>query len=185
MKEYDYSQEGGYFLTICTAGHRHLLGEVTNCEAVLSKYGAIAQECWQQIPTHFTGIILDEFIVMPNHIHGVVIIRFADDNVGARHAVPLREFGRLPRQSLHIIVGSFKSAVTRQVNAIRKTPNTPFWQRNYYERVIRNEPELNRIKEYIVNNPVKWQFDRENPNRTADKQYEQEWKWLEYGKQTR
>jgi REP-associated tyrosine transposase len=100
--------------------------------------------------------------------------------VGARHASPLRPAGPAP-QSLGAIVGSFKSAVTRELRLRGLHDATPLWQRNYYERIIRNEAELTRIREYIAANPMLWDYDHENPIRTEDADYEQAWAWLESG----
>ena len=98
---------------------------------------------------------------MPNHFHGIVKII----DRGARRALPLRsgQFGKPQAGSLPTIIGSYKSAVTKHINKIRKTPGFPVWQRNYYERIIRNETELNAIREYIENNPLNWELDEENP----------------------
>jgi putative transposase len=102
---------------------------------------------------------LDEFVVMPNHLHGIIFIEELD--VGATGGSPFRSGPR--RRSLGSFVSGFKSATTKQINALRQTPGVLVWQRNYYEHVIRNEQSLDRIREYIANNPARWDFDRENP----------------------
>jgi REP-associated tyrosine transposase len=116
------------------------------------------------IPKHFDTALVDEFIVMPNHVHGIVMIR----DVGARHAVPVsRRFGKPAAGSLAAIVGSFKSATTRRINELRQTPGISVWQRNYYEHVVRGDDSLDRIREYITSNPARWDVDRENPAATC------------------
>ena len=140
-----------------------MFGEVADEEIRLNKVGRIVEGCWRQIPIHFDDVQLDEWVVMPNHIHGIIV-------VGARHAVPFPNVAppeeRFPNPvvgSLPTIVRSFKSAVTKSVNEQRGTPRLPVWQRNYFEHVIRNDESLDRIREYIVNNPSQWEMDRENP----------------------
>ena len=104
---------------------------------------------------------MDEFIVMPNHVHGIVVI----DAVGARHAVPLPEqFSKPVSGSVPTVVRSFKSAATKRINELRNTSGAKIWQRNYFEHIIRNDDELNRILEYIIGNPAQWDSDRENPS---------------------
>ena len=166
LKGYDYTQPGAYFITICTQDRAFLFGEVVDGEMRLNEYGRIAWGCWKEIPLHFPQAELDAFVVMPNHVHGIIVIA----GVGATHASPLplssdaRPRGP-QRQSVSSIVGSFKSAVTRRINEYRCTPGAPVWQRNYYEHIIRDEKSLNRIREYIVTNPMRWAVDNENPNR--------------------
>jgi putative transposase len=120
------------------------------------------------IPDHFPHVLLDEFVVMPNHVHGIIVI-MPTHAVGATHASPLQNDDtptrpRGPqRQSVGSIVGSFKSAATKRINEQRGTPGAPVWQRDYFEHIIRNDESLNRIREYILNNPLQWALDRENP----------------------
>jgi REP element-mobilizing transposase RayT len=147
-----------YFVTLCVKGKRYLFGRIAEEVVDLFRIGKIVKRCWEEIPGHFKNVTLDEFVMMPNHLHGIVV-------VGATHASPLRNSpqpGPKPR-SLGSIVGSFKSAVTRRVNRMRTSPGSTFWQRNYYEHVVRNEKELNLIRQYIMDNPLKWETDRENP----------------------
>ena len=159
LKGYGYDQPGFYFVTVCTYRRENLFGEIQQGSMRLNQYGGIAEQSFVAIPEHFDNAQVDEFIIMPNHIHGIVVI----SNVGARHAVPLPAFGKPLASSLGTIVTSFKSATTKQINNLRQTPGVSVWQRNYYEHVIRNEQSLDRIREYIVNNPARWDFDRENP----------------------
>jgi REP element-mobilizing transposase RayT len=171
LKEYDYSKPAGFFITICTHNRKLIFGQITNGEIKLSEIGRIAKNYWEEIPSHFTNAALDEYVIMPNHIHGIILILDYVDYVGARHASPLQP-PQIPRgtkpKSLGTIVGSFKSATTKHINQIRKTPGIPLWQRNYYEHIIRNENELNKIREYIRNNPIKWEMDYDNPFRKKE-----------------
>ena len=160
IRVYDYSQGGMYFVTICTRDREYLFGEVVDGEMRLSLYGEIARTCWGEIPEHFPHAALDVSVIMPNHVHGIIV-------VGARHAVPLQSspecFGAPVAGSIPTIVRSFKSVVAKHVNALRGTPGIPVWQRNYYEHVVRDEESLNRIRQYVADNPARWAFDRENP----------------------
>lgn len=163
LKGYDYSQAGAYFVTICTQDRVYLFGEVVDGEMRLNEWGEIVRQCWFDIPAHFPKAALDEFVVMPNHIHGIIVL--VDSPVGATHASPLPTQPRGPqRQSIASIVGSYKSAVAKRINQQRGTPGAPVWQRNYYEHIIRNDESLNRIRQYIAENPLRWEVDRENPH---------------------
>jgi REP element-mobilizing transposase RayT len=128
----------------------------------LNDAGRVVAECWLGIPDHFSGVELDADVVMPNHFHGIII-------VGARHAVPLpitsppERFGKPVTGSIPTILRSFKSAVTKGINELYGTPGATIWQRNYYEHIIRHDESLNRIRQYINDNPLQWALDRENP----------------------
>lgn len=135
---------------------------------IVNNMGELVQKCWSDIPVHFPNVDLDEYIIMPNHFHGILFIIDDDDvepqhAVSQRHATPPRKFGEMISHSLPTIVRSFKSAVTNHINTYRSTPGHLVWQRNYWERIIRDDDELNRIREYIINNPLKWELDNENP----------------------
>jgi putative transposase len=171
LRDCDYTQEGAYFVTICTYQKEPLFGEITDDgEMVLNEFGRIAAQCWQRIPEHFPGVEIDASVIMPNHIHGIIVI--VNAVVGARHVLPLQEtaspkvaFGQPASGSLGIIVGAFKAAVSKRINILRGIPNTPLWQRNYHEKIIRNEPMLNALQQYIETNPAQWAFDENNPGR--------------------
>ncbi len=178
LKDYDYSQSGIYFITICTASKRCLFCTNSENSANLSHIGKIARECWFEIPNHFKNAKLDEFVVMPNHIHGIIgltdkeqkraenfqPLQPHEQNVGVQYIEPTspqNRFQHITPKSLGSIIRSYKSAVTRQS---RKDEICEiFWQRNFYERVIRSEKELGSLREYIANNHLKWNLDRENP----------------------
>jgi REP element-mobilizing transposase RayT len=160
LKGYDYAREGMYFFTICTYDRQFLFGNVVNAEMKLNGFGHIvAEECRKSTDIRHE-IELDMFTVMPNHLHGIVMV--TDRDVGATGRSP---FPSGPsKRSLGAFVGGFKSAVTTRINQLRDTPGVPVWQRNYYEPVIRDEESLNRIREYIADNPIRWEFDAENPD---------------------
>ncbi len=181
LKDYDYSKAGAYFLTICTWNKECILGGVDNEKIELSEYGKTVFEEWHQSSRIRKEMDLDEFVIMPNHIHGIVIIHDTiteqhhavvngklsientgqTSNVGANGRSPLR----MKTKSISSFMAGFKSSVTKRINQIRSTPGAPFWQRNYYEYIIRGEKELNAIREYIRYNPLRWNEDTENPNR--------------------
>ena len=154
LKDYDYSQEGAYSVTICTHRMACILGDVVDGEMRLNKYGVIVNDYWAEIPGHFSNVGIDVFIVIPNHVHGIIVLT---DNRRGGETPPLRKY------TLGQVIAYFKYQTTKSINRIRNTPGTPVWQRNYYEHVIRNENDLDEIREYIVNNPLKWELDRENP----------------------
>jgi REP element-mobilizing transposase RayT len=167
LKDYDYSQAGAYFVTVCTQGRECLFGEITDGNMRLNEYGRIVRGEWLRSAEIRREIELDEWVVMPNHIHAIIAI--IDHRRGDRPVAPTRENTQSHRltgprpKSISALLAGFKSAVTKQINQIRRTPSVPVWQRNYYEHIIRNEDELNRIRQYIANNPAQWALDRENP----------------------
>ena len=167
LPSHDYGEEGPYLVTVCTDERLHLLGRVLGSGVALTSFGEVASEEWSRTSDLREGIELDEFIVMPNHVHGIVWIVREATVVGAQRAAPLRpDAGQrfaVHAGSLGAIVRAFKSATTRRINELRCTPGATFWQRNYYERVIRDERELSAIREYILDNPRKWNEDVHNP----------------------
>jgi REP element-mobilizing transposase RayT len=162
LKGYDYAGSGAYFVTICTQNHECLFGEIRDGRMILNDAGRMVQSLWDELPRHFPNVELDTFVVMPNHVHGIIWIIDVGRGTACR-APTVERFGQPVAHSLPTIIRSFKSAVTKCVNAQRGTPGLPIWQRNYYEHIIRNDDELNRICEYIVNNPARWDNDVENP----------------------
>ena len=161
MPSFDYSQAGAYFVTIVTH-KRELLFEDT----VLTE---IVQAEWEKLPTRFPALALDAFVVMPNHVHAIIIVT---NGVGAIHELPLpgtrleRRLMLLPR-----VIGYFKIKVAKNVNRLRDAVGAPAWQRNYFEHIVRSEEELNRVREYVHDNPANWALDKENPvNQEPDEQ---------------
>jgi len=163
LKGYDYTKAGAYYVTIVAYQRECLFGEIMNGEMLLNEFGNIANECWCSIPEHFPHVELGAYVVMPNHIHGIIVINDPVYPVGATHASPLRDtskpHGPIPG-SLGAIVGSFKSAVTRRIRG--ESDIYGVWQRNYFEHIIRNDVDFQRITEYIKFNPKNWDNDDEN-----------------------
>ncbi len=154
LQEYDYSQPGVYFVTICTQNRECLFGNIGDEKMILNEYGRIVLSCWNDLPNHYSHVRLDAFQIMPNHGHGIIFIVGA----GLKPApTPTKRHG-LPE-----IVRAFKTFSARRINESRRTPGESIWQRNYYDRIIRDEDELNRIREYIIYNPLKWDLDHDNP----------------------
>lgn len=156
LRHYDYANPGYYFVTICTRDKQCLFGDVVDGVMRVNQVGVIVDACWRALPDHVAAVALDQYIVMPNHVHGVIRLCEID---GARHASPLQE----ARASLGAVIGSFKSAASRQIRLLPGMTGLSVWQRNYYEHVIRSESSLHSIREYIANNPAQWALDRENP----------------------
>ena len=179
---HDYSHPGMYFITICIRGREFLFGEVVRGEMVVNEYGRVVHTCWEEIPCRFRHVELDAFVLMPNHIHGILVIADrveAAPRVGAIHELPLQsdERYRIARRRMLVpkIVGRFKMNAAKRINDLRNTPGVPLWQRNYYEHVIRSEGTLHRIREYILTNPLRWELDQENPARRGEDEFD---RWL-------
>ena len=165
LKGYDYSQSGLYFTTICTQNRGNILGEIDNGEMVLNEFGQIAYDEWSVLPKRFCIMEPDVFVIMPNHIHGIIKIVGASlagpRNVGAcLNRAPARG---APTISIGELIGAYKSLVSNRCLDIYKSKNIKMgrlWQRNYYEHVIRKEKEYDEIAKYILNNPMNWSKDK-------------------------
>jgi len=157
LKGYDYSQAGAYFVTICTQGRVCLFGEIADGKMVLNDAGRIVADEWIKTALIRDEIELDEWVVMPNHFFFFFLIRSRGDRPVAPTPTPLP--GPRPK-SIGSLMSGFKSAVTKRINKLRQTPGAKLWQRNYWEHIIRNDGELNRIRQYIMDNPAKWEMDR-------------------------
>lgn len=171
LREYDYTTHGAYFVTICTYKWLNMFGKLRDGAMRLNSIGEMAADCWSDIPNHFEYAGIDLSVVMPNHFHGIFFLVDHGGEGTACRAPTVAGFGKPMAGSLSTVVRSFKSAVTKQVNLYRKSPGSPVWQRNYYERVIRDEDELNCIRQYILDNPLHWDMDRNNPRRTRPLDY--------------
>lgn len=177
LQDYDYSSNWWYFITICTKDRENYFGEIIDWEMILNDFWKIAEKYYLEIRDHFPFAILDEFVIMPNHIHGIIIIdkptideQMIDEQtiktpiVETRHCLIFTGKNRFQNQwkwTISSIIWSFKSICTKTIN---KMQNEIFfaWQPNYYDRIIRNEDELQRIRKYILENPIKWELDKEN-----------------------
>ncbi|MEE8640742.1 MAG: transposase [bacterium] len=169
LRDYDYTSGGAYFVTICTYDRECLFGAVEGDTVRLNQYGLVAGEEWSRSAAHRPEIELDASVVMPNHVHGIVII--TDDavgaqRVGAQRVAPLlygppaqRPLSYRPPGSLGSFVAGFKMAVTKRINLLRGTPGGRVWQRNYYERIIRDDDEAARTRAYIYDNAGRWPDD--------------------------
>ena len=157
---YDYASEGVYFVTICVKGYKSRLGRIKHGKVRLNNVGYVVEREWQRTPAIRSNVCLDEYVIMPNHIHGIVII----ERRGVLQYAPANEGGlRSPSQTLGAIVRGFKAASTRSVNDMHQTHRKKLWQRNYYERIIRNSSQLRGYQKYIRDNPMSWNLDRNNP----------------------
>ena len=162
---YDYAQEGWYFITICTYQREKLFGEIINKNIKLNKYGKIVYDEWIKSSKIRHEIEINEFIIMPNHLHGIIKIIGNNCGRGYRPVAPTNTYGVIipsgpyPK-SIGSLIAGFKSSATKQINIIRQTPGSRIWQRNYWEHIIRDEKDLNRIRQYIINNPLKWPEDK-------------------------
>ena len=183
LSNWDYSSNAAYFLTICTANRKHSFGEILNSKMQLSKIGEYAAECWINIPAHFPYFYLDVSVVMPNHLHGIVLIENpfmnngrGSDQVETRHALSLQQPDILESQHLELeskpkhfrfrnqgkntisaMVGSFKSAVSKLCNENKLSFG---WQSRFHDHIIRNKNEFYQIRNYIINNPANWRQDQ-------------------------
>ncbi|MNQ53502.1 hypothetical protein D3C85_675430 [compost metagenome] len=175
---WDYGWNGAYFITICTQDREHYFGEIQNDKMVLSEVGIIADILWHQIPIHHKNVELGDFVVMPNHIHGILIIdkKLHDidvDNVETGHALSLpslplsptdtfkkpglQRFQNIGKNTISSIVGSYKSAVTKHANRLGYPHQ---WQKLFYDNIIRNNNDYQKISDYIVSNPENWAKDK-------------------------
>ncbi|MFH1427861.1 MAG: transposase [Patescibacteria group bacterium] len=168
LKGWDYSWPGLYFLTICTKNRELFFGGIKSeyfnksikaANIILSNIGRVADKFWLEIPNKFNDVKLDEYILMPNHFHGIIGIN--NNNVETLRGASLpRTFGPLSKNSLLSIINHYKGSVKKWCN--KNKLNNFSWQSRFYDHIIRNEKELNRIRNYIINNPLKWELDRNN-----------------------
>jgi REP element-mobilizing transposase RayT len=179
LKGYDYSQAGAYFITICTHERERLFGEIADGDMHFSQLGQIAAACWRNLPKTFSNLEMGEWVIMPNHVHGILIIHDPIPGAGwgkgeasaakahctsantLSDASPQqgRPHGTAPG-SVGAIVQNYKSVTTRKINRIHTSAGSSIWQRNYYEHIIRDEKSHWQIAEYILSNPLKWKDDQ-------------------------
>lgn len=170
LRDYDYSQPGAYFVTICAQHRKCLFGTIIDGKMQLNEIGQIVVECWNRISQHFPSVELDEYVVMPNHTHGIIRLK-----IPGRIAIRSGEVAspalnndshkdEVPSPTLGRILAYFKYQSTKRINQYRDTQGTQVWQRNYHDHVVRDDPDLQRLRQYIQNNPMKWELDQLHPN---------------------
>ena len=164
LKGYDYSQAGYYFVTICCYQRQCLFGEIVDGVMRLNQYGEIVAETYQWLSSRYPYVHLDKWIIMPNHFHGIIVLTDKLCRGASQSAPTTTNNSELKRKPLGRLIGAFKTVSTKKINLIRNAPGTAIWQRNYYEHIIRNEESLNRIRQYIINNPLSWQIDQLHPD---------------------
>jgi putative transposase len=167
LPSYDYTQPGAYFVTICSQDRECVFGDVTNGEMILNRRGEMVERTWRQLAECYPGVEVDAFVVMPNHAHGIIVLVGAGPCACPDSGQPR---GVAPTMSLPGVVHRFKSLTTARYRwGVHNGGWPPFpgrlWQRNYHEHVIRNDEDLNRVRQYIVDNPAHWERDPENPVR--------------------
>jgi putative transposase len=158
LQGYDYSLEGAYFITICTKNRENLFGHITDNQMVLNNLGEITYNAWFETAKLRPNVELEEFQVMPNHLHGIILVRKQIKNPNEK--ADLNTFLRSPSQTIGAMMRGFKSSVTSKINTIRNTPGEMIWQRNFYDHIIRNGESFVRIADYIRNNVYLWKEDR-------------------------
>jgi REP element-mobilizing transposase RayT len=173
LQGYDYAQPGAYFVTMVAWQRECLFGEIIHSPLPgeptlrLNPYGRIVERAWSDLPKHYPQVQLGTFCIMPNHVHAVIILVEPTVGAGSRGAdlrpAPTTQPAPAPRQPLSEMVRAFKSYSAKQINDLRSTPGVPVWQRNFYEHIIRDEEEHQRIHLYIQANPANWVDDDENP----------------------
>jgi putative transposase len=180
LRGYDYSQPGAYFITLCTQNRECNLGEIINGEMKFTVRGLIIDEFWLKIPDHFPHVELDQFVVMPNHIHGIIVINDellgeqniketnintninTNTNIEGGETPPLRK-----KTTLGQIIAYYKYQTTKIINHVDNTPGLRIWQRNYYERIIRHDKILELARQYIFQNPFRWHKDPNHPHKLS------------------
>jgi len=188
LKGYDYSKEGNYFLTICCQDKECLFGDVVNGKMILNNIGEVVNECWLKIPNHFPKVKLKEYVIMPNHIHGIIelindeksvsnntavenlrVINLKAENEQLLNFIPIKNsiiqnnFQKCTPRSIGSIIKGFKIGVTKWIrdkNNFEPILIESVWQRNYHEHIIRDNREYEKIVKYIINNPSKWEIDK-------------------------
>ena len=190
LKGYDYSKAGAYFITICTQNRECILGKIIDQSLVLNDAGMMVEKWWMELNKKYPEIMTDEFVIMPNHFHGIIQIMNPTDStcahpnnhiVGADLRVCPNDQGGHTGPPLHGVIQWFKTMTTNEyIRNVKESGWKPFpgklWQRNFYEHIIRNDRRLNTIRKYIKNNPFHWEFDIENPNEKPIEEKKAFWK---------
>ena len=161
LRGYDYASEGAYFVTIVTQERANLFGEIVDSKMRPNRYGEIVEKWWNEIPIHFLNVDIGAFVVMPNHVHGIIFIL---DILTGEVITTDDKPKSLRKPTLGQIIAYFKYQSTKEMNSLDNTGTvTKLWQRNYYEHIIRNHNELQQKTKYILGNPSHWKDDQENP----------------------
>ena len=168
LKGYNYTSSGAYFVTMCTRDRACTLGDIVRGTVMLSNIGRIVAQSWVWLGDHHPYVDLDAWVIMPNHVHGIILI--LDDDIvpcdrrgGSRTALTRTAPTTAKRKPLGRLIGAFKTVSTKRINEIRHTPEDRFWQRNYWEHIIRDESSLAQIRQYVINNPARWVDDHLHP----------------------
>ena len=167
LKGFNYSTDGAYFLTICVRNRECLLGEIQCGKMVLNDYGEIVRYVWEGLPKQVLDIYLDEYVIMPNHFHAILVIDKSVDSANVYDGLDVNEAKDRRKMLLPKVVGRFKMLAAKAINQSREIEGS-FWQRNYHENVIRSEEDLQRVREYIVNNPMQWEMDENHPDHKSN-----------------
>jgi putative transposase len=166
FKGYDYSADGAYFITICVRNRECLLGEIYDGQMILNQYGAIVRDVWEGLPVgvaspgenRVSDIDLDEYVIMPNHFHAIILINKSTESTEIHKDLDIDDIKARRKMILPKVVGRFKMLAAKAINQSRENEGS-FWQRNYYERVIRSEEDCQIVRQYIINNPMQWEMD--------------------------
>jgi putative transposase len=158
LRGYDYASSGAYLVTVCSHGRLPIFGQIVEGEMRASAIGAIVEEEWNTTAQLRSGVLLDAFVLMPNHLHGIVILNLRDDLPGGD--IPRTGGLAVPSRGIGAIVSGFKAAVSSTVAKQELSVSRPVWQRGFHDRIIRDERELQQFREYIANNPLQWELDR-------------------------
>lgn len=166
LQEYDYSQPGVYFVTICAQHRQCIFGEITDGKMHLNEISKIVVEWWNRIPQHYPSVKIDDFVIMPNHIHGIMAWDIDVGTGSPRPSSSVRTGSPHPKDAptLGKIVGYFKYQSTKYINQLNNTTGERIWQIRYHDHIIRNDSDLQRLREYIQNNPKKWELDKLHPD---------------------
>jgi putative transposase len=154
LRDYDYSRDGYYFITICTRGRKNSFGDIKEGTIDLNRYGEIVNQCWRDLAKHYPNCSLDSFVIMPNHVHGIIVID--NGNVVGNGLKPF------PTHGLPEIVRGFKTFSSRKINEEIKIDSKFQWQKSFYDHIIRDNKSLENLQQYIMYNPLKWELDVEN-----------------------
>ena len=159
LKNWDYTRDGRYFITICTSGRENLLGIIENGIINLNQNGRIVEQCWFDLPNHYSNLLLDAFVVMPNHIHGIMII---DNKIVETGFKPVSTQSNIKTHGIFEFVRALKTFSSRGMNNLENTAGKQRWQTRFHDHIIHDEQEFKRIQQYIYNNPSSWANDSLN-----------------------